>query len=204
MALLGLSAVLLCFACGNTEPTIRVAIDMPVSDFNRQSAVQEVGGQLDEDRSDVWGTGEPLELVMQFPHGNVEFEPGNSISGTILSSAMTSPEYEDYDHGKISSISVTATRSALSFADALSFAKAKCLEVATAMGQQAPRFDNGLGDRGASLKVAEGALVCRVVDKTIDANIVIDRVTTSELLPPTTKQFVVEVSVFRTTDPKYR
>ncbi len=70
----------------SARPEINVRVGMPVAEFLAQDSAKTVGIDLAADRSDFWGTDDPVTLVVHLPKGVLRLDEDQSLGIIIVSS----------------------------------------------------------------------------------------------------------------------
>lgn len=75
-------------ACASSYPTIRLALGMPVSEFNSQPSVAAMGDGLREGPASMWGTDDYIDLFVMINGSERKFEIRNKYGLNVTSSNL--------------------------------------------------------------------------------------------------------------------
>lgn len=79
-------------ACASSYPEVRVALGMPVSEFNAQPSVKAIGSSLNDGPASMWGTDDYVELLVTVNGTVQKFEIRNKFGLYLTSSNLEGPE----------------------------------------------------------------------------------------------------------------
>lgn len=111
--------------------TIRIAIGMPVEEFNRQPLVARQANLLDSQGSGFTAFGEPHQLEIELNGHALPFEGGGRNAFTYVRNGYYIPRSIS-DSGRIASITFNMNREPVSLSEAMTLAQASCIAMRTA------------------------------------------------------------------------
>lgn len=160
-------------ACSAGEkPEIRVWIGMTTAEFNDQDGAKQAGVKLNEEGADLWGSDDPIRLVLVLPKGEVVMDFGYQIGVYLTSSDISFLEQKPASPS-VTSLSMPALYSKVHIPEQLAELEALCDELEAKLGEEfvSQPTDKEELDRARSGEQVDGHTLCKFVGKDTDVRV---------------------------------
>ncbi|WP_430415273.1 hypothetical protein [Parasphingorhabdus sp.] len=190
------------FSCsGLTQPMpeIRVAVEMPASEFNNLNLGKQSEMQLNESESDFWGTDEVHKLTIDLPLGEIQFDGGGHGHATFVTATPLSSTSKITSIARIRSVTFNMFREDFSLTKAIDIAEHQCEKIVNLI-------DNSMSDYNQkklmidNVNVGDGFFVCRVWNEEIEFVVSLTKISLASSSNPSSAEFTIDGWVGRNTD----